>query len=302
MPSVVLITGTSSGIGRLAAETVARAGHTVYATMRGLTTHNAGAAQSLGDLAAVQKLPLKTLEMDVCDTASVQRAVDVVLQEQGRIDVAVNNAGLMSIGLAEGFTEEQFDHQMDVNFMGSVRVARAVLPHMRAQRHGLIINVSSIVGRILFPGCAPYCASKFAQEAFAEVLHYELAGSGVESVIVEPGPYPSQLLPNSPGPADAERVASYGDLSGLRDMFIAHFAELFGSAKAPRTQDVADAILRLIDLPGGSRPMRTVCGMDFGANDLNDRIAPVQADALRALGMAQMIPALATHHAGKYSA
>ena len=301
MPSVVLISGTSTGIGRLTAETVARAGHIVYATMRDLTTRNAGAAQALEALAAEQKLPLKTLEMDVCSTDSVQRAVDIVLQEQGRVDVAVNNAGLMSIGLAEGFTEEQFLHQMNLNFMGAFRVSRAVLPHLRAQGHGLIVHVTSILGRLLFPGCAPYCASKFALEAFAEVLQYELAGSGVESVIVEPGPYPSELLPNSPAPADTERVAGYGALAGLRDKFVAQFAELFRSAKAPRTQDVADAILRLIELPTGDRPLRTVCGMDFGANDLNAKIAPVQADVLRALGQEQMIPASATYHAGPYS-
>src|SRR5262249_41618264 len=128
MSFVVLITGTSSGIGRLAAETVARAGHSVYATMRDLTTRNAGAADSLAKLAAEQTLPLKVLEMDVCNSDSVQRAVDTVLQEQGRLDVAVNNAGIMSIGLAEGFTEEQMLHQMNVNFMGSFRVSRAVLP------------------------------------------------------------------------------------------------------------------------------------------------------------------------------
>ena len=92
MPSVVLISGTSTGIGRLTAETVARAGHCVYATMRGLTTHNAGAAQTLETLAADQRLALKTLEMDVCSADSVQRAVNTVLKEQGRIDVAVNNA------------------------------------------------------------------------------------------------------------------------------------------------------------------------------------------------------------------
>lgn len=302
MPSVVLITGTSSGIGRMAAETIARAGHIVYATMRDLATHNAGSAQALEQLATDHKLSLRTLEMDVSNADSVNRAVDVVLREQRRVDVVVNNAGLMSIGLAEGFTEEQVLHAMNVNFMGPFRVSRAVLPHLRSQRSGLLIHVTSIVGRLLFPGCAPYCASKFAEEAFAEVLHYELAGTGVESVIVEPGPYPSQLLANSPAPADTERVAGYGALAGLRDNFVAHFSELFGSANAPRTQDVADAILALILLPAGARPLRTVCGMDFGANDLNERTAPVQADVLRALGMEQMIPGLATHHVGKYPA
>ena len=302
MSSVVLITGASSGIGRLAAETIARAGHVVYATMRDMATRNASAAQALQRLAVEEKLSLRILEVDVQEAASVEHAVKAALQEAGRLDVAISNAGLMSIGIAEGFTEEQAIHQMDVNFMGSFRVARAVLPHFRAQRSGLIIHVSSIVGRILFPGCALYCASKFAQEALAEVLHYELVGTGVESVIVEPGPYPSQLLPNSPGPADGERVAGYGALSSLRDSFVAHFSELFSSASAPITQDVADAILGLIELPAGGRPLRTVCGMDFGASAVNERIAPLQADVLRALGMEQMIPALVTNHFGKASA
>jgi len=299
MSSVVLITGASTGIGRLATETIARAGHVVYASMRDVSTSNASAAQDLQRLADTEKLSVRVVEMDVQDAASVQSAVDAVLREAGRLDVVVSNAGIMSIGITEGFTEEQAIRQMDVNFMGSFRVARAVLPHLRAQRSGLIIHVTSIVGRLLFPGCALYCASKFAQEALAEVLQYELAGTGVESVIVEPGPYPSHLLANSPGPADSERVAGYGDLSTLRDKFVAHFSELFGSASSPNTQDVADAILGLVELPAGGRPLRTVCGMDFGANALNEQMAPVQADVLRALGMPHMIPGLITRHAGK---
>jgi NAD(P)-dependent dehydrogenase (short-subunit alcohol dehydrogenase family) len=300
MPSVVLITGTSSGIGMLAAETAARAGHYVYATMRDLATRNLRSRQALDQLAVDERLSLRTLEMDVSNADSVNRAVDVVLREQQRIDVVVNNAGLMSIGLAEGFTEEQVLHAMNVNFMGTFRLSRAVLPHFRAQRSGLLIHVTSVVGRLLFPGCAPYCASKFAQEALAEILHYELTGTGVESVIVEPGPYPSQLLPNSPAPSDTDRLDGYGPLAALRDNFTAHFSELFGSANPPRTQDVADAILHLIESPAGTRPLRTVCGMDFGANAVNGQIAPVQAEVLRALGMGQMVPSIATQHVGKY--
>jgi NAD(P)-dependent dehydrogenase (short-subunit alcohol dehydrogenase family) len=296
---IALITGCSTGIGRLTAETLARAGHTVYASMRDIRTKNAEAARSLERTSAEQNLAVRTIEMDVQDSQSVQRAVDQVLGDAGRIDVLVNNAGHMSIGLAEGFTEEQVARQMDVNFIGPVRACRAVLPAMRAQKQGLIIHVTSVAGRMLLPGCAFYCASKFAQEAYAEVLGYELAGTGVESVLVEPGPYPSHLLPNSPGPDDTERLAGYGELAGLRDIVVTHFAELFGSADAPDTQEVADAILRLVELPAGERPLRTVCGIDFGANALNDRVALLQADALRALGMEQMIPRLATNHRGK---
>ncbi|HXA51852.1 MAG TPA: hypothetical protein VNV86_16155 [Candidatus Acidoferrum sp.] len=134
------------------------------------------------------------------------------------------------------------------------------------------------------------------------MLHSELAGTGVESVIVEPGPYPSELLPNSPGPADTDRLADYGELPALRDNFMAHFSELFHSTSAPVTQDVAGAILTLIELPAGQRPMRTVCGMDFGAHGLNETIPPVQTGVLRTLGMEHMRPAIASNHVGKVPA
>jgi NAD(P)-dependent dehydrogenase (short-subunit alcohol dehydrogenase family) len=299
---VVVVTGSSSGIGMLTAQTIARAGHHVYATMRDPASRNEPARRALEEEAAEQKLALQVTEMDVSSGDSVERCVNQILRERNRIDVVVNNAGIMSIGLAEGFTEEQLQGAMDVNFFGATRVCRAVLPHLRANRSGLLIHVTSVVGRLLFPGCAPYCASKFALEAFAEVLHYELTGTGVESVLVEPGPYPSQLLPNSPGPADNERLKGYGPLAAIRENFMKNFSELFGSANPPQTQDVADAILRLIESPSGSRPLRTVCGMDFGANALNEKIAPVQAEVLRALGMEQMTPALATQLVGKYPA
>src|SRR3954466_6749833 len=140
--AVVLISGTSSGIGRLATETLARAGHTVYATMRELNGHNRSAAESLLRVASEERLPVRLLEMDVSDSASIQSAIEQTLREVPHIDVVVNNAGLMSIGLAEGFTEAQVAHQMDVNFMGPVRVCRAVLPHLRARGSGLLIHVT----------------------------------------------------------------------------------------------------------------------------------------------------------------
>jgi NAD(P)-dependent dehydrogenase (short-subunit alcohol dehydrogenase family) len=150
--ATVIITGTSSGIGRLATETLARAGHTVYATMRALDGHNRPAALKLEQLAHEEHLPIRTLEMDVQNSDSVRRAIDQTFREAGRIDVVVNNAGHMSIGLAEGFTDEQVARQLDVNFMGPVRVCRSVLPHLRAQGSGLIIHVTSIVAGFCFPG------------------------------------------------------------------------------------------------------------------------------------------------------
>lgn len=298
--SVVLITGTSSGIGLLAAETVARAGHCVYASMRQSSGKNAAAKEKLDQLAVEHKLDLHTLDLDVSDPVSVQAAVDRIIAEKGRIDAVVNNAGIMSIGLVEGFTEAQMAQAMDVNLMGPFRLSRAALPHMRAQGSGLLIHVTSILGRILFPSCGVYCATKFALEALSEVMHYELSGLGVESVLVEPGPYPSELLPNSPAPADKERVASYGPLATIREDLTAPFKDLYGAENAPRTQDVADAILSLIETPTGQRPLRTVCGMDFGAHALNEMAAPGQAEILRSLRMETMIPAKASQLIGKY--
>lgn len=188
-----------------------------------------------------------------------------------------------------------------MNFLGPVRVCRAVLPHLRALRTGLLIHVTSIVGRLLFPGCAFYCVSKFAHEAYAEVLHYESTGTGVESVIVEPGAYPSRLLPNSPAPADVERLAGYGELAGLRDRFVKHFEE-FSSSPHPDTQEVANAILRLVHMPPGTRPIRSVCGVDFGAVELNRAIAPFQAAVLRALGLETMTPSVVIEHIGQATA
>jgi len=284
----VLISGTSSGIGRLAAQTLARAGHTVYASMRCVGTKNREAAEFLSALAEKEGLALRIIELDVTKEESVIRAVDSLLQAAGHLDVLVNNAGHMAIGIAEAFTERQVAEQLDVNFLGPVRLCRAVLPNMRQRGSGLIIHVSSIVGRVLFPGCAFYCASKFALEAYAEVLHYELTGSGIESVIVQPGPFPTRLLANSPAPADDERARAYGDIADMRAMFMNVFENFFASEQATDPQDVADAIARLVVTPATLRPLRTVCGPDYGARAINANTAPIQAEVLRALGMTEM--------------
>jgi NAD(P)-dependent dehydrogenase (short-subunit alcohol dehydrogenase family) len=220
---VILITGTSSGIGRLAAETLARAGHFVYASMRETASRNREAAEALA------KLPARVIDLDVTQPESVSHTVETVIHEAGRLDVLVNNAGHMPIGITEAFTEAQAQQTMDVNFFGPVRLCRAVLPHMRQRGQGLIIHVTSILGRVLFPACGLYCASKFALEAYAEVLHLELNGLGVESVIVEPGPFPSRLLANSPEPADRSRAEAYGSIAQIREVFSGTFSKFFAS-------------------------------------------------------------------------
>jgi NAD(P)-dependent dehydrogenase (short-subunit alcohol dehydrogenase family) len=281
----VLVTGTSTGIGRLTTLTCARAGHLVYASMRDMATRNAGAAAEIRDFAKREKTDIHVIDLDVTSQASIDAALQKIEADGNSLDVLVNNAGHMSIGIAEAFTDEQIRKQFEVNTFAPIRLSKAVLPAMRKRRSGLIVHVSSIVGRVLFPGCAYYCASKFALEAFAEVLNYELTGFSIDSVIVEPGPFPTHLLTNSPGPDDRSTVESYEQLSTMRDMFVEQFANFFASDAAPDPQMNADAILALINMPAGKRPLRTVCGIVYGTDVLNRQNAQIQAKVLKDIGM-----------------
>jgi NAD(P)-dependent dehydrogenase (short-subunit alcohol dehydrogenase family) len=253
--------------------------------MRDREGKNRQSADEILELARRERLEMEVIELDVTVPESVESAVETIRMADRHPDVLINNAGHMSIGIAEAFTEDQIRQQFEVNFLGPVRLCRAVLPEMRKRGSGLIVHISSIVGRVLFPACAFYCASKFALEAYAEVLHYELTGLGVDSVLVEPGPFPTHLLANSPGPLDQDRARAYGQLSSLRELFVGSFEKFFASEQAPNPQEIADAILRLINTPSGERPQRTVCGPDYGASLINRQTAPIQAQVLRDIGM-----------------
>jgi NAD(P)-dependent dehydrogenase (short-subunit alcohol dehydrogenase family) len=247
----VLVTGASTGFGRLIADTLARKGYTIFATMRDLAGRNAKNSSEIRALAQKESLPLHVLELDVTDEASVNRAVDSVIKTAGRIDVAINNAGYVLIGLEEAFTTEQAQKLFDTNFFGSIRVNRAVLPHMRQQRSGLLMHISSGAGRVVFPGFGLYCASKFALEALSESYSYELAGQGIESVVVQPGAYHTPVFSNVINPADPSRAESYGPTQRLPERINAGLQASAGDA-----QEVADAVLRILETPAGERNVR----------------------------------------------
>jgi NAD(P)-dependent dehydrogenase (short-subunit alcohol dehydrogenase family) len=279
---VVLITGSSTGFGRLFADTLARRGHTVFATMRDPGGRNAKNASELRALAEKDSLPIHVLELDVTDDASVERAVDAVVAKAGRIDVAVNNAGYALTGLAEAVTTEQAQRLMDTNFFGPVRVNRAVLPHMRRQRSGVLMHISSGAGRITAPSMGFYCASKFALEALAESYSYELAGQGIESVIVEPGPYETPVFGNMVTAADEARTNTYGAVKEIPAKLSAALSSMAGNA-----QDVADAVLRIIETPAGEKQLRyLVSPATLGVDQINALSKQVQTNLLEALGLA----------------
>src|SRR6266567_3505388 len=282
MSKTILITGASSGFGRDTAETLFRAGHTVYASMRRAQGKNREAAEAL------RKLAIKTVELDVSDDASVEAGVKKVLAEAGKIDVLVNNAGIGSAGVTEAFTTEQAKVVFDTNVIGLLRVTRAVLPSMRQQHEGLIINVGSILGRVTFPFLGIYGASKFAVEALTDSLRYEVSQLGVEVVEVQPSTYPTNFLSSMQTPAGTEVTKSYGAVGRIPDAMFKSLTSTFEGRDAPNPHDVAEAIVKLVAQAKGNRAARTVVGAPFGSDKANEDVAPVQAKVVEALGLSHL--------------
>jgi len=255
MEQTILVTGSTSGFGRLTVETLARQGYRVFAGMRAAAGKNAPAAEELRALAQREQLALQIVEIDVTDDASVERAIAVIIETTGRLDVVVNNAGVSYSGPLEAFTLEQVCQQFATNVFSVLRVSRAVLPQMREQGSGLLLQIGSIAGRLAFPFLGLYGATKFALEGLTESYHYELAPFGIDAAILEPGTFPTTISANRQVAADAERLALY---QAALDAFTAPFYAENRSATPPDPQEVADAIAHVIAQPAGKRPLRTV--------------------------------------------
>jgi len=287
----VLITGTSSGFGLLTTKTLAKKGHTVFATMRGSTGKNAVAASEIKAFAEKENAKVHVLDLDVTDQASVDHAVKLVLDKAGHLDVVVNNAGLGGAGHTEAYTAEQAANLFDVNVIGIQRVNRAVLPSMRARGSGLLVHVSSGLGRFVIPCLGLYGATKYAVESLAETYRYELALTGVDSVIVQPGAFGTDFAKNSLFPADGERIAGYGEAAKLTEQLFAMMGQMVSGPNAPDPQLVADAISKLIDTPTGQRPLRTVVapGQSQGVEACNAASSQVQAGMFEMMGFSKLL-------------
>jgi len=289
---IVLVTGSSSGFGKLIAQTLLAQGHTVAATMRNLEGKNAGEAEELESFAADQPGKLHLLDLDVTDDASIQTAVDALLDAEGHIDAVVNNAGYGAGGYGEGFTVEQWRDLFEVNVFGVQQVNRAVLPSMRERGEGLLIHVSSMMGRIVLPYAAPYTASKWALEALAETYRYELAQTGVDVVVVEPGGFGTGFGEAMTAPADEERVESYGEAADAPDQFWGNIMSQLEGGEAPDPQLVADKVAELIAAPAGERPFRSVVDPMMGgapAEAVNAATGQVQQQLVEGFGMGGML-------------
>ena len=291
--AVILVTGASSGFGRLTAEALAKAGHIVYASMRDVAGRNAKNAAEMAATSARDSVDLRAIELDVQSEPSASAAAEQIIAETGRIDVVVHNAGHMMFGPAESFTPEQFAQQYDVNVLGTQRVNRAVLPHMRRQKQGLLVWVSSSSSAGGTPPyLSPYFAAKAAMDALAVQYARELSRWGIETSIVVPGAFTkgTNHFAHSGRPADEARLAEYeaGPYKGFGEEVQKAFAAI-----VPDDADVAgvaEAIVDIVNTPFGKRPFRvhydpTQDGADVGFTVL-DRL---RAEMLHRVGLADLL-------------
>jgi NAD(P)-dependent dehydrogenase (short-subunit alcohol dehydrogenase family) len=179
---VAVVTGTSSGIGLETSLALARSGFRTYATMRNLNK-----SENIKSVATKENLPIHINQLDVTDDISIKNAVQAILSEVGRIDVLVNNAGYALNGAFEDLTIDEIKAQFETNLFGVIRTTQAILPVMRKQQFGIIVNMSSGAGRLGYPGGSAYISTKFAVEGLSESMAYELEPFGIKVVLVEPG-------------------------------------------------------------------------------------------------------------------
>jgi NAD(P)-dependent dehydrogenase (short-subunit alcohol dehydrogenase family) len=278
----VLITGCSSGFGFDAAKYLGEKGHHVYASMRNVEGKNAGAAAELRDFAKSKDLKIEVIEIDVTSDESVHAAA----ANLPAMDVLINNAGFGYSGPVEAFTSDQCMAQLDLNIVGPLRMSKAVLPGMRKQKSGLIIQVSSTAGRGALPGFGIYHASKWGLEGMSEAMRYELAPLGIDVVLVEPGPFSTNFLGNLVAPTDATIAADYQHVADFGEGFAKSAAAMFEDENAPTDpMMVVHLFEKLIDTPAGRRPLRTIAGLDFGFQAINDATEPIRKASLAGMGI-----------------
>ncbi len=281
----ILITGASGGFGLLSAKTLLQKGHKVAATVRDPAGRNREVAAELEAASAF------IVDMDVSSDSSVELGVAKAIAEMGHIDTVVNNAGVGVLGVQETFTIEDFKRLFEINVFGVQRVNRAVLPGMRERGSGLLLHVSSLLGRVTIPFYGPYNASKWAVEALAENYRQELAGFGVDSCIVEPGGFPTSFMHALIRPSDKERETALGDFGKAPQAFFDGFEQNMAAHPEQDPQLVADAIAQVIETPAGKRPMRTAVdklGMGAAIEPYNQMFEQVMDGMFAAFGMSDM--------------
>ena len=269
------ITGASSGFGHDLAEAVLERGDAVVAAARSI--------DSLSDLGPAERV--LAVKLDVTDPKQRERAIATALDRFGRVDVLVNNAGRTQVGAVEETTDEELRALFDLHFFAPAALTRLVLPHMREQRSGAIVQMSSVGGQVTAPGFGAYCATKFALEGLTETLHEEVAGFGIHTLIVEPGAFRTGLF--RPGAAyESAEMPEYEETVGPTRAYVRdnHLAQPGDPAKAVR------AIIEALD--ADEPPLRLVLGADaIGNIERHWQSLAEELDEWRAVGEATAIDA-----------
>jgi NAD(P)-dependent dehydrogenase (short-subunit alcohol dehydrogenase family) len=236
---VAIVTGSSSGIGHATSLLLARNRFHTYATIR-----NIEKSANIRKIANEERLPLQVIHLDVNDEASIRNSIEKVVSEKERIDVLVNNAGYGLVGAFEDLSVEEIKSQFETNFFGIIRLTQQVLPIMRQQKSGTIVNVSSGAGRIGFPGMSAYVSSKFALEGLSESMSYELEPFGIKVVIIEPGVIRTNFKKNSVMSKKSLDDSSISPYSSLIQKMDASISSIVEHATPP--EEVAKAILHAV--------------------------------------------------------
>lgn len=282
----ILITGASSGFGKLIVADLLKAGHAVVGTVRDPEGRNAEAADLLRDLGA------DIVDLDVTDDASVEAGVQAASDKLGGIDVLINNAGVGVHGLQENFSAADFQRVFDVNVFGPQRLSRAVLPQMRSRGEGLILNVSSLLGRVTMPFYGPYNATKWALEAMSEAYRVELSQFGVDIALIEPGGFPTEFHGNLIYPSSPDRNAGYGPMADAPAAAHQSYGEFLSANPQQDPALVAQAVVSVVGQAPGTRPFRTevdLVGMGDLVKPINDLAASSMENLFTTFGMADML-------------
>jgi len=290
---IILITGASSGFGLMTAKALAKAGHTVYASMRETTGRNAVRVAEVAQWAKEHAVDLRSVELDVQSEDSAASAISTILADAGRLDVVVHNAGHMVFGPAEAFTPEQLIQQYDVNVLGAQRVNRAALPYLRQQGKALMVWVGSSSTRGGTPPfLAPYFAAKAAMDALAVAYSTELARWGIETTIMVPGAFTkgTNHFAHAGKPADSHIVEEYeqGPYAGVAEKALKGLASLEPADADP--EEVANQIVRVVGLPYGKRPFRVnVDPSQDGAEVVNMVADRMRTEMYKAIDLADLL-------------
>ncbi|MGE8426058.1 MAG: SDR family NAD(P)-dependent oxidoreductase, partial [Sphingobacterium siyangense] len=253
----VLISGAGSGMGLHTAQTLALAGHTVYAGIRDPQGRNINKSKALKEYVEKHGKKVEIVDLDIHSEESCEKALMTIIEQEQKIDVVIHNAAHLFIGYSEAFTAEQIASSLNTNVLGAHRLNRAVLPFMRRQANGLILYVGSGITNVTAPFMTPYVIGKAALDALAENTAYEISQFGIETTILMPGVFMdgTSHFETAEFPKDESVLQDYGRMQGYYDRYDEGLRKLFRFGNAP-IQGVADKIAEILARPVGQRPFR----------------------------------------------